>query len=97
MRTPEARRRTLTVLLVMVVLTAGAWVVVLLGVLEGSGQTALRTVAWLLTALTGGAAIGLRDGNRAYDKGMRTPRRTPRARPVPPEQRPTAPEDDTAP
>ena len=91
MRTPDARRRALTVVLVMAALTAAAWAVVLLGLLEGSGQTALRTVAWLLTALTGGAAMGLRDGNRAYDKGMQTPQRPPRERP------PTAPEDDTAP
>ena len=97
MRTPEARRRTLTVLLVMVVLTAAVWVLVLLDVLSGTGQTVLRTVAWLLTALTGGAAIGMRDGNRAYDKGMQTPPRPPRERPEPPERRPTAPEDDTAP
>ncbi|WP_377644549.1 hypothetical protein [Oryzobacter terrae] len=94
MRTPEARRRTLTVLVVMVVLTAAAWALVLVEVVDGSGLTALRAVAWLLTALTGGAALGLRDAGRAHDEGMRTPQRQ---RPTPPQQRPTGPPDDAAP
>lgn len=78
MRPTTARRRLLTAVLVLAGLSALLWLLVLLGVVDGAGATVLRTVAWLMTAVTGGTAIGLRDANRVMEKGMRTPpRRTP--------------------
>jgi hypothetical protein len=35
----------------------------------------VRSLAWVMLVLTGGTAIGLRDANRAMDRGMRTPER----------------------
>ncbi|WP_392544512.1 hypothetical protein [Oryzobacter telluris] len=88
MATLPSRRGLLTVLLVMAALTAVLWAVVLLGSPEGAVGSMLRGVAWVMLVLTGGTAIGLRDANRAMEKGMRTPPRPPRD---------TPPAEDTAP
>ncbi len=85
MRTSQARRRLLKVLLGLGAVTAVLWAVVLLDLLDGVALSMVRALAWVMLALTGGTAIGLRDANRAMERGMQTPDRPRREPPEDPQ------------